>query len=236
VLQEGEVDRLGGKKPVKVNVRVIATTNRNLAEMVRRGQFREDLYFRLYGVRFEIPALSQRKADIGFLAHRFLERECERLGRSLQFSEGVIDEISQREWPGNVRELERAIERAAILSESGSIEWKDFEFAHAPRSENACASNANEAELQFVSFSSSKPIREMEKEIILNALEAHRGNRTHTAKALGMSLRTLRHKLKQYREDGETIEEARQAKLGKKDPLSLPTSTIEAASGAAKHG
>jgi two-component system response regulator FlrC len=232
VLQEGEVDRLGGRKPIKVDVRILATTNRNLAELVRKGLFREDLYFRLYGVRFEVPALAQRRGDIMLLAERFAQRESERLQRELSFDEGVLERISQRDWPGNIRELERAIERAAILSDTGIIKFEDFDFEHVDPS----TSVRSEAELQFVTFSNSKPIREMEKEIILSALEAHQGNRTHTAKALGMSLRTLRHKLKQYRESGDWVEEARQARLGKIDPMGLDKHALRGESVASKPG
>lgn len=212
-LQEGEVDRLGGKKPAKVDVRVIATTNRSLSSLVKKGQFREDLYFRLYGVRFEMPALRDRPGDIELLAKTFLQREEVKAGRSLTFAEGVLEALMRRHWSGNIRELERAVERACILCEDGMVALEDFEFEV-----ERDAGSREALDINFVHFSPAKPIRDMERDIILRTLEAHEGNRTHTAKALGMSLRTLRHKLKQYREDGIGIEQPRQSRLGKVAP------------------
>lgn len=201
VLQEGEVDRLGGKRPLKVNVRLIATTNRNLRQLVEEGKFREDLYFRLYGVGFDVPALNERPNDIPVLAETFLKRLSGVQNRSLAFGEGVAEELSGMPWPGNIRELEHSVERAAILSESGVIELQDFEFI--PRKKE---SQSDIRPFGVEASKKSKPIKEMERDIILQALEAHDGNRTHTAKALGMSLRTLRHKLKQYREQGIEVD------------------------------
>ncbi|PIR22447.1 MAG: sigma-54-dependent Fis family transcriptional regulator [Deltaproteobacteria bacterium CG11_big_fil_rev_8_21_14_0_20_45_16] len=210
VLQEGEIDRIGGKRPQKVDVRIIATTNRSLEDLVRKGQFREDLYFRLYGVRFILPALKDRPSDIERLSHEFLARQSATQGRHLEFAPGVMTFLLRQEWPGNVRELERAIERAAILCDAGTIHIENFELS------------ANVARPKIQSFgvetdpdAEAKTIREMEKDIILRALVNHGGNRTHTAKALGMSLRTLRHKLKQYRDEGVEIEPSRQLQLGK---------------------
>jgi len=234
VLQEGEVDRLGGKRPTKVDVRVIATTNRSLSDLVRKGQFREDLYFRLYGVRFEIPALDARKSDISILAQKFLEGESQKQSRPLRFAPQVLEALQARSWEGNIRELERAVERAAIFSNDGTIEVAHFEFE--PKKDFI-----EETPIQFVSFSSSnqKSIRDMEREIILNALEAHHGNRTHTAKALGMSLRTLRHKLKNYREEGVDVggtpgKITRQTEVGKNDQGASLQSFYNATSGALK--
>ena len=204
VLQEGEVDRLGGKKPLKVDVRIIATTNRNLEQLVREGKFREDLYFRLYGVRFVLPPLRARRRDIGLLAQEFLDRQNQIQGRELSFDEGVIRALESRRWSGNIRELERAVERAAVLAETGTVTISHFEFDQS-RSEPDVTLKRFEVQENPSTESAKKSMKEMEKEIILKALEAHRGNRTHTAKALGMSLRTLRHKLKTYRDLGEDV-------------------------------
>lgn len=202
VLQEGEVDRLGGRKPMKVDVRIIATTNKNLEQLVRDGKFREDLYFRLYGVRFVLPSLKARAGDISLLANYFLERQSAQREEPLKFAPGVLEELARRPWHGNIRELERAVERAAVLSEEGIVRLSDFEFDVSPSIAMSQPPRVIEDNL-----SSKRPIKEMEKEIILKALEAHHGNRTHTAKALGMSLRTLRHKLKVYRDAGEDVAE-----------------------------
>lgn len=200
VLQEGEVDRLGARKSQKVDVRLLATTNKNLQDLVRQGSFREDLYFRLYGVRFDLPSLNQRASDIPLLAEQFLKRQSEKQGRSLCFDKGVLEGLKEHSWPGNVRELEHAVERASILAESDVIKWEHFEFVPAVHEKET------DSGIQIQKQASEqKSIREMEKEIILESLAAHEGNRTKTAAALGMSLRTLRHKLKQYREAGVDV-------------------------------
>jgi len=211
VLQEGEIDRIGGRKPMKVDVRIIATTNKNLEQLVRLGKFREDLFFRLYGVRFDMPALSCRRNDISLLAEEFLKRQSQEQERELYFAAGILDFLKSLDWPGNVRELERAVERASILSESGRIEIENFEFSAPTKSFQF---DEFQAEVQTIA-KENKTIREMEKKIILQTLKTHNGNRTHTAKALGMSLRTLRHKLKQYREEGIEVSPTRQDALGK---------------------
>jgi len=128
VLQESEIDRLGGKKPMKVDVRIIATTNKNLEQLVHEGKFREDLYFRLYGVRFTLPPLRNRRGDIPVIAEEFLKRQSGALGTELKFAPGVLEILTSRPWPGNIRELERAVERAAVLSEGGTIYFENFEF------------------------------------------------------------------------------------------------------------
>lgn len=206
VLQENEVDRIGSRKPQKINVRIIATTNRNLESLVRKGLFREDLYFRLYGVRFTLPALRDRPEDIEFLADEFLSRQRKVQNRDLFFSAGLMDKLKSYQWMGNVRELEKAVERAAVLSETGRIEWDHFEIQD-------CRDLRDENSTHFAPVTlndTNRSIKVMEKEIILQALSEHQGNRTHTAKALGMSLRTLRHKLKQYREEAEDLSAAGQ--------------------------
>jgi DNA-binding NtrC family response regulator len=214
VLQEGEVDRLGGKKPLKVDVRVVATTNRNLEKLVREGKFREDLYFRLYGVRFVLPPLRARKADIALLAEEFLTRQSEIQGRTLSFDEGVVRALQNRRWSGNIRELERAVERAAVLAETGTVTLSHFEFDQSRVEPAVSLSQFGSIDSSASSDATKKSIKEMEKDIILKALEAHGGNRTHTAKALGMSLRTLRHKLKVYRDAGTDIAEYTPATSG----------------------
>lgn len=215
VLQEGEIDRLGGRRPQKIDVRIIATTNRNLEELVRKGLFREDLYFRLYGVRFLLPALKDRAGDISILAKEFLKRQERIQKRHLEFAEGVLEQLSRCSWPGNIRELERSIERASILSESGIIEVEHFELPDFSRQLTKPLQFSPLTDLGSKELS-VRSIKEMEKEIILKALAEHGGNRTHTARALGMSLRTLRHKIKQYREEGTWVEPYGQKLPGQK--------------------
>lgn len=223
VLQEGEVDRIGGRKPQKVDVRIIATTNKNLAKLVRQGRFREDLYFRLYGVRFEMPSINERSDDIPLLAKYFLDMQSKALGRKFEFAVGTLESLQRRAWVGNIRELERAVERASILSESDLVSIADFEFSN-DDSTNPDFQVFREAE-------ESKTIKDLERETILNCLDAHSGNRTHTAKALGMSLRTLRHKLKQYREEGVPVTPARQSPYGNFSPVNSFDASLDQVKG-----
>ena len=217
VLQEGEVDRLGGRKSLKIDVRVIATTNRNLEKLVGEGKFREDLFFRLYGVRFILPALRERARDIPLLIQEFLARQAREQGRDFSLAAEVIPVLEKMNWSGNIRELERAVERAAVLSETGLIEIKHFEFGDTPLRTRQLPLGNGEGVASAPTVARS--IRSMEKDIILKALRDHAGNRTHTAKALDMSLRTLRHKLKQYRDEGAYVDEpTRQNSLGKIEP------------------
>ncbi len=217
VLQEGEVDRLGGKKSCKIDVRIIATTNKNLEQLVRTGQFREDLFFRLYGVRFILPSLKDRPQDIAMLVTEFLNRQATILGRTLTLDADVLTALEQRAWTGNIRELERSVERAAVLSEDGLVRLSHFEFTPDLSSLRPTIppTTHEAAQAMAAAIQPKRSIREMEQDIILRALDAHQGNRTHTAKALGMSLRTLRHKLKQYREQGIAVDRvARQNLVG----------------------
>lgn len=232
VLQEGELDRLGGRKPIKIDVRVIATTNKNLQRLVQEGKFREDLYFRLYGVKFDLPPLKDRAGDIPVLAQEFLQRQSLSQGRQLKFDQGVLEQLQTMPWSGNIRELERAVERAAVLTDTGVVTLSHFEFI-------APLSKLPDAAIVFRPITEdvgTKSMRDMEREIILNALHAHQGNRTHTAKSLGMSLRTLRHKLKVYRDLGVEIEEARQIRLGKFDSAPSMDAPLTVASPASVAG
>ena len=238
VLQEGELDRLGGRKPLKINVRIIATTNKNLEQLVAEGRFREDLFFRLYGVRFTLPGLRERPKDIQVLVHEFLKRQSDLQGRELVFGENVVQTLEKMPWPGNIRELERAVERAAVLSETGVLLLEHFEFSDRSRIDSDIRTKSATPRLMPLGDQGpdSKSIREMERDIILKALEAHNGNRTHTAKSLGMSLRTLRHKIKQYRDAGVAVEEARQNRVGKNEPFFSDDSPLAASSAASIAG
>ncbi len=190
VLQEGEVDRLGGAYPVKVDVRVIATTNREVEAEVARGRFREDLYFRLNVIPVELPPLRERPADIRLLAQHFCREFATRYERPVRgFAEGVLERLCQYSWPGNVRELRNVVERAVLLAQGPWITLKDL----FPRE---LLSQKREAGLPL------KPLKEIEKEMILKALKVANGNRTRAAEILGISVRTLRNKLQIYREAG----------------------------------
>ena len=188
VLQEREVDRLGSRQPIPVDVRVIVTTNRNLAQEVQAGRFREDVYYRLSVMPFTIPPLRDRPEDIQLLAEHFSHRSFVRNQRSWN---GISDEamkyLKGRPWRGNVRELENVIERGVLLADNGPLEVQHFKF-----DEPTLSSGSTPAPIGT--------IWEMERDLILRTLEAHNANRTHAARTLGISIRTLRNKLREYRE------------------------------------
>ncbi len=189
VLQEGEVDRLGGAYPVKVDVRVIATTNRDIEAEVNKGRFRADLYFRLNVIPVRLPPLRERPEDIKLLALHFCKEFAKRYQRPVQgFAEGVLERLIQYRWPGNVRELKNVIERAVLLAQGPWITLKDlFPEEFRPKAQEGFP---------------LKPLKEIEKEMILKALKVANGNRTKAAELLGISVRTLRNKLQIYREAG----------------------------------
>jgi DNA-binding NtrC family response regulator len=197
VLQEREVDRIGGKDPVEIDVRVIATTNRDLPSLVRNGDFREDLYYRLNVVRMTIPPLRERSKDIPLLVDFFCKRHGKDGGRdTLRLSPEAINKLMHHEWPGNVRELENAIHRAVTLCVGSVIQPEDLLLSDA----NASPLNQLQRQKQSseLGFSAGVTMREMEKQLICRTLEDTGGNRTRAAKCLGISLRTLRNKLNEF--------------------------------------
>ncbi len=191
VLQEREFERVGGNRTVKVDVRVIATTNRHLEESVERKEFRQDLFFRLNVVPIVVSPLRDRKEDVPLLADQFLQRFARKHGVEVhRISNECFAAFEVHAWPGNVRELQNVIERAVILCSEGGV----LEPAHlglAPKGVKAASTTENSVS-EFCSLS------EIEKRHILAALERSKGNRTHAAKLLGISIRTLRNKLNEY--------------------------------------
>jgi len=183
VLQEREVDRIGGKDPVKIDVRVIATTNRDLVSLVRSGEFREDLYYRLNVICLPIPPLRKRTDDIPLMVDLFCRRYGQEFGKEdAHCNADALAHLTRHQWPVNVRELENAIQRAVALCSDSTIEREDLFLA-----------------TQLISsdpiLSSGTTVREMERQLITRTLEDTGGNRTQAAKLLGISLRTLRNKL-----------------------------------------
>jgi DNA-binding NtrC family response regulator len=188
VLQEREVDRLGSRHPVQVDVRVIATTNRNLAQEVQAGRFREDVFYRLSVMPFTLPPLRERPHDIQLLAEQFAERSFRRNRRKGGgISEEAMRYLKNRTWRGNVRELENVIERAVLLADNGPLQ-----IEHVQCEEPNLTSRETTGAVGT--------IWEMERDLILRTLERHDGNRTHAARTLGISIRTLRNKLREYRQ------------------------------------
>jgi len=193
-LQEGEIDRVGGIKPVAVDVRVIATSNRDLVEEVRRGRFREDLFFRLNVIPLHIPPLRERKEDIPLLASYFLEKYADLNGKTAKdLAPETLDLLMDYFWPGNVRELENVIHRAVLLAKGEVLEPKDLviEEGLSPRAPNPVRPGTS--------------LKEMERWLILETLKKVGGNRTKAAQLLGVSVRTIRNKLKEYRISGKDL-------------------------------
>lgn len=196
VLQEREVERVGGRSAVPLDVRVIAATNRDLAAWVGEGKFREDLYYRLNVFPLEIPPLRHRPADIAPLARHFLKHSERIVGRGgFALSGAALAELTGYSWPGNIRELGNVIQRAMILAADAEIRPEHLML---PRSMVRTAATA----MKDVSMPGDVGLKDVERETILGTLKRMDGSRRRTAEALDMSERTLRHKLKQYREAG----------------------------------
>jgi two-component system response regulator FlrC len=200
VLQEGEVDRLGGYHPIKVDVRFLAATNRDIEKEVKEGRFRSDLFYRLNVITVKIPPLRERKEDVKFLSKFFLEKFSRMYKKSLQgFSEEAQRFLMDYSFPGNVRELKNMIERAVLTCEGELIEVKhliDPFSQHESLARNLGINFDNkQTEIEV------KPLEVLEKEAIMKALEVAKGNKTKAAELLGITVRTLRNKLKQYKNE-----------------------------------
>jgi DNA-binding NtrC family response regulator len=207
VLQEREFERVGGNRTIKVDVRVIATTNRRLEESVDRKEFRQDLYFRLNVVPITIVPLRERKEDIPILAEQFRQRFARKHGIDVHaISEKCMGLLMDHSWPGNVRELQNVLERAVILCNEGG-ELDTVHLGMSASSATGMASATGASETMASSYSEHGPfptLSELEKQHILAALKRSKGNRTHAAKMLSISIRTLRNKLNEYNFKGQT--------------------------------
>jgi DNA-binding NtrC family response regulator len=192
VLQEQEFDRVGGTDVVRVDVRVIATTNRNLQEEARAGRFREDLFYRLTVVPIAVPPLREHLDDIATLAHHFARRAAEEARKEISgIAPEAIEKLQRYNWPGNVRELSHAVERAVILSRSGMLEAASFDLDVS----SVGAASTGTAAANGILTLTSYDIGEAERLLIERALTATNQNRTRAAELLGISIRTLRNKL-----------------------------------------
>lgn len=199
VLQERELERVGGTRTIKVDVRVIATSNRQLEESIARKEFRQDLYFRLNVVPIHVPPLRERPEDIEFLAGRFIDRFARKHGRTIRgASTSALTALNAHSWPGNVRELQNVMERAVILcgdtdlievGHLGSLPVDTLTPTRAPGERTA-------AEENFLTLD------QLERRHIIAALDRTGDNRTHAARLLGISVRTLRNKLHEYNGTG----------------------------------
>lgn len=199
VLQERQIDRIGGKAPINVDVRILATSNRDMQEEVRRQTFREDLFFRLNVVNIALPALRSRKADILPLAEHFIRKYSELNDIPVRpLSARAQELLTSYGWQGNVRELENTLHRAVLLTTGNEIgEEAIMLMASAPETPSAGAAGTG----SLVGHT----VADVEKNLIIDTLKHTLGNRTHAASILGISIRTLRNKLKQYTEEGMEI-------------------------------
>ena len=224
VLQEREVERVGGKKPISLDVRVLATTNRDLKEYVNENQFREDLYYRLNVFPMMWKPLRERPLDIWPLAEKLLAEYADKMKREpMRFGEGVQYYLSQYHWPGNVRELDNAIQRSLIMASNGVVNIQDFcldvseseswvlsttnasvnqNIENQVESEQITVANPSSTELTDERNVLGKDLKLREYQIILNTLRQENGKKKVAAEKLGISPRTLRYKLAQMRDNG----------------------------------
>ncbi|MES1199344.1 MAG: sigma-54 dependent transcriptional regulator [Pseudomonadota bacterium] len=206
-IQERVIDRVGGGKPVPVNIRILATSNRDLMQCVRDGEFREDLLYRLNVVNLRIPPLRERKEDLSALARFFIEKYARANDRpARRLSDDAMKQVFAHSWPGNVRELENAMHRAVLLANSEAI---GADAIRAP--DGAPVGGRDQTQLAIAAGQAAardlvgRTVAEVEQDLILETLTHCLGNRTHAAHILGISIRTLRNKLKLYSDSGAAV-------------------------------
>lgn len=224
-IQEREITRIGNNDPVKVDVRLVATSNRNLEDSVKKGEFREDLYFRLNVVNIRLPALRERPGDIVPLAELFAAKFAEQNGfENKKIAKETQDLMRGYNWRGNIRELENTMHRAVLMSMDDEIEPEAVQLSEggglgasaaaspsqAPNPTGVSSAGTNAAPMAVknpgaVEAMIGRTIADVEREMIVNTLDHCLGNRTHAANILGISIRTLRNKLNEYKEAGIDI-------------------------------
>ncbi len=191
VLQEREVDRVGGSSPVPIDVRVIATTNRDLAEYVKEGKFREDLYYRLNVIPLFIPPLRERRRDIKLLLEHFIRRYSN--GKYEKLNEDLLKDLENYNWPGNIRELQNASQRAVVLANG-----EDLKIDHFMLGSLSLVRKKEENLDSSLKLFAGLSVYEAEKRLIFETLKSTNNNKTKAAELLGISIRTLRNKLNEY--------------------------------------
>jgi len=185
-LQEGELDPVGRDRPVRVDVRILATTNRCLREELQTGRFRQDLFFRLNVLSLHLPPLRERPGDIPLLVHHFVEKHCVTCTSAVrEVSDAALQHLARHAWPGNVRELENCIQRALLLCTERVLRPVHLHLDTGLLPSPPAAGTRSE----------------MERRLILATLDRNGGNRTRTAETLGISVRTIRNRLRQYRQE-----------------------------------
>ena len=187
VLQEGEIERLGGTQPVRVDVRIVAATNKNLGEEVRKGRFREDLFYRLNVIAIELPPLRERRDDIPLLATHFLRIFCDKNRKEIRgFQRDALEALGSWDWPGNVRELENTIERAVVLCRGDTVRREDLPDHIA---------EAEHVQLPHITVALGTPLEDVEKQLIRETLRMTGGDKRLAAQLLGIATRTIYRKI-----------------------------------------
>jgi DNA-binding NtrC family response regulator len=211
-IQEREIDRVGGTKPVKVDIRIIATSNRDLAEAVKHGTFREDLLYRLNVVNLRLPALRERPKDILALARHFAHKYAEANGVPFRPVGSATERLLiAHGWKGNVRELENTIHRAVLLASGPEIAPEAIRLPDGtqvgPQNNlpNSVSAAVQAASVVATRGLVGRTVADVERDLILDTLDHCLGNRTHAANILGISIRTLRNKLREYSQAGLAI-------------------------------
>jgi DNA-binding NtrC family response regulator len=212
VLQEHEFERVGGSRTIKIDVRIIATTNRDLVQAVAAGKFREDLYYRLHVVPIKVPRLADRKGEVEFLLEKFLDQFARKHNKTVpRISPIALDQLTRYPWPGNVRELRNYAERAVILaSDEGELTYSDIVPSQGGSSEDSVLGDGQ----------TFPTLGDVEKRLIFLALKKTAGNRNEAANLIGINVRTLRNKLKEYQgatgtDDEPELDEHSQEPVGK---------------------
>ncbi|MEZ5846703.1 MAG: sigma-54 dependent transcriptional regulator [Geminicoccaceae bacterium] len=199
VIQEREIDRVGGSRPVRVDIRLIATSNRNLDEAVAQGIFREDLLYRLNVLNIHLPPLRERPRDVAALAAHFAKKHAATNGLPPRdLSAAALQRLAGHGWKGNVRELENCIHRAVLLATGDEIGVDAIILGAGPDNAQAARRSTDRALV-------GRTVADVERDLILETLDHTMGNRTHAATILGISIRTLRNKLRQYNEEGIAV-------------------------------
>ncbi|MBS3847292.1 sigma-54 dependent transcriptional regulator [Devosia sp. J2-20] len=210
-IQERLIDRVGGTKPVPVDIRILATSNRNLSDAVREGSFREDLLFRLNVVNLKLPALRDRPGDIAALSEHFVDKYAKANGLPPRvLSPDARAALLKAPWPGNVRELENTLHRAVLLSSGDVIGPDAIVLPDGMGLNEVAAASSLSAQLAQTAQTMSaalvgRTVADVERDLILDTLDHTLGNRTHAANILGISIRTLRNKLNQYADEGTKV-------------------------------
>ena len=193
VIQEGELERVGGEQTIRIDVRIIAATNKDLNDMVRKSQFREDLYYRLNVIPIELPPLRKRKSDIPELVEFFMKRlASENKRKGIQLDPEAMELLLDYPWPGNIRELENVLERAVVLCDSDRITTNELPFVH------EASASSSEMPIQIFNGNLDDRLADVEKQLLLKAMQEAHGVKTRAARSLGIKTSTLYYKLEKY--------------------------------------